>query len=168
VRPPAHVLDAFGVAAEPERLPGGMDTSLRCGDLVVKPLDLSVEEVRWWGALFERIESDGFRVSWLRGICDGWCAWEYLPGEHRERAWSEIIAVGERFHAAIAAVSRPSFLDRRSNHWAIGERVAWGELPAEEFCSCQARAEALGGAPADRRDCEPARARRPHRQRAVR
>jgi uncharacterized protein (TIGR02569 family) len=133
VRPPAHVLDAFGVAAEPARLPGGMDTSWRCGDLVVKPLDLSVEEVRWWGALFERIESDGFRVSRLRGICDGWCAWEYLPGEHRERAWSEIIAVGERFHAAIAAVSRPSFLDRRSNHWAIGERVAWGELPAGEF-----------------------------------
>ncbi len=133
MRPPAAVLAAFGLSAEPERLPGGMETSWRCGDLVVKPLDLSVEEIRWWGALFERLESDGFRVSRLVGISDGWCAWEYLPGEHRERAWSEIIAVGERFHAAIAAVSRPSFLDRRTNHWAIGERVAWGEVPAGEF-----------------------------------
>jgi len=134
VRPPAYVLAAFGVTDEPARLRGGMETSWRCGDLVVKPLDLSVEGVRWWGALFERIESDGgFRVSRLRGIRDGWCAWEYLPGEHRERAWSEIIAVGERFHAAIGAVPRPSFLDRRSNHWSIGERVAWGEVPAEEF-----------------------------------
>ena len=131
--PPAEVLAAFGVSAEPERLPGGMKTSWRCGDLVLKPLDLSIEEVRWWGALFERLESDRFRVSRLRGISDGWCAWEHMPGEHRERAWSEIIAVGERFHAAIADVSRPSFLDRRMNHWAIGERVAWGELPADDF-----------------------------------
>jgi uncharacterized protein (TIGR02569 family) len=131
--PPPHVLAAFGVSAEPERLTGGMETSWRCGDLVVKPLDLSIEEVRWQGALFERLASDGFRVSRLRGVSDGWCAWEYLAGGHRERAWSEVIAVGERFHAAIAGVSRPSFLDRRTNHWAIGERVAWGELQAEDF-----------------------------------
>ena len=44
-----------------------------------------------------------------------------------------VIAVGERFHAAIAGVPRPPFLDRRTNHWAIGERVAWSELPAEGF-----------------------------------
>ena len=68
------------------------------------------------------LESDGFRVSRLRGISDGWCAWEYMPGEHRERAWSEIIAVGERFHAAIAAVSRPSFLDQP--HKPLGDRGA--------------------------------------------
>ena len=53
VRPPAAVLAAFGVSAEPERLPGGMETSWLCGDLVVKPLDLSVEEVRWQGSLFD-------------------------------------------------------------------------------------------------------------------
>ncbi|HYK07622.1 MAG TPA: hypothetical protein VEW11_07605 [Gaiellaceae bacterium] len=133
MRPPAAVLAAFGASAEPEPLPGGMETSWRCGDLVVKPLDLSVEEVRWQGSLLERLESDGFRVPRLRGVNDGWCAWEYLAGEHRARAWTEVIAVGERFHAAIADVSRPSFLDRRTNHWAIGERVAWGELPAEQF-----------------------------------
>lgn len=133
MRPPAAVLAAFGVTAEPERLRGGMETSWRCGDLVVKPLDLSVEEIRWWGALFEQLECDGFRVSRLHGVSDGWCAWEYLPGEHRERAWAEIIAVGDRFHAAIATVPRPSFLDRRTNRWAIGERVAWGELPVDKF-----------------------------------
>jgi uncharacterized protein (TIGR02569 family) len=110
-----------------------MEASWRCGELVMKPLDLSVEEVRWCGALFEQLDGEGFRVSRLRGISDGWCAWEYVPGEHRERAWPEIIAVGERFHAAIASLTRPSFLDHRTNQWAIGERVAWGELPADEF-----------------------------------
>ena len=44
-----------------------------------------------------------------------------------------MIAVGERFHAALAHEPHPSFLDRRTNHWAIGDRVAWGELPAEDF-----------------------------------
>ncbi len=133
MRPPAAVLAAFGVSAEPERLPGGMETSWLCGDLVVKPLDLSVEEVQWQGSLFEGLTSDGFRVPRLHGVGDGWCAWEYLPGEHRERAWAEVIAVGERFHAAIGDVPRPSFLDRRTNHWAIGERVAWGQLPPGDF-----------------------------------
>ena len=68
VRPPAGVLAAFGSSAEPERLPGGMETSWRCGDLVLKPLDLSIEEVRWQGSLFERLASDGFRVPRLRGV----------------------------------------------------------------------------------------------------
>ena len=99
-----------------------METSWRCGDLVVKPLDLSVEEIRWWGALFEQLECDGFRVSRLHGVSDGWCAWEYLPGEHRERAWSEIIAVGERFHAAIAAVA--AAVVSRSPHEPLGDRGA--------------------------------------------
>ena len=106
MRPPAGVLAAFGSSAEPERLPGGMETSWRCGDLVLKPLDLSIEEVRWQGALFERLESDGFRVPRLRGVSEGWCAWEYLDGEHRVRAWPEVIAVGARFHAAIVDVPR--------------------------------------------------------------
>jgi uncharacterized protein (TIGR02569 family) len=133
VRPPPQVLDAFGMAAEPEQLGGGRGTAWRCGDLVLKPLDTSVEELEWQGQLFGSIAWDGVRVSRLVGLHDGWCAWERIAGEHRERAWPEVIAVGERFHAAIAHVNRPAFLDRRMNHWAVGERVAWGELPVEDF-----------------------------------
>jgi len=44
-----------------------------------------------------------------------------------------VIAVGDRFHAALAGVARPAFLDQRDNPWAIGDRVAWNELPAGEF-----------------------------------
>jgi uncharacterized protein (TIGR02569 family) len=131
--PPRHVLAAFGVSAEPRPLAGGTGTAWRCGELVLKPLDASVEELEWQGTLFDSLRCDGFRVSRLRGISDGWCAWELVAGEHRERAWPEVIAVGERFHAAIAGVPRPPFLDRRTNHWAIGERLAWGELPAADF-----------------------------------
>ena len=133
MQPPPKVLAAFGTVDVPERLAGGRGATWRCGDLVLKPLDTSVEELEWQGALFARLVGDGFRVPRLRGVHDGWCAWEYVPGEHRERVWPEVIAVGERFHAAIRDVPRPSFLDRRTNHWAIGERVAWGELHAGDF-----------------------------------
>ena len=133
MRPPAPVLAAFGVEAEPEPLAGGRGTTWLCGDLVLKPLDTSVEELEWQGALFDRLDCAGFRVSRPRGVSDGWCAWEHLAGEHRERAWPDVIAVGERFHAAIADEPRPSFLDRRTDHWAIGDRVAWGELPSGDF-----------------------------------
>ena len=132
-QPPPHVLAAFDVLAEPEPLAGGQGTAWRCGDLVLKPLDASVEELEWQGRLFDSISRDGFRVSGFRGFSDGWCAWEYVDGVHRARMWPEIIAVGERFHAAIAGVGRPPFLDRRTHHWAIGDRVAWGELPADDF-----------------------------------
>jgi uncharacterized protein (TIGR02569 family) len=133
VRPPAHVLRAFGIEAEPERLGGGRGTAWRCGDVVLKPLDLSTEELKWQGRLFETVPCDGFRVPLLRGLHDGWCGWEHVAGVHRERAWRDVLAAGERFHAALAGVSRPAFLDRRTSHWAIGERVAWGELPADDF-----------------------------------
>jgi len=133
VRPPAHVLEAFGVSAEPERLAGGRETAWRCGAIVLKPLDTSVEELEWQRVLFERLDCRGFRIAGLHGVSDGWGAWEHVRGEHREQAWPDIIAVGERFHAALVHEPRPSFLDRRTNHWAIGDRVAWGELPAEDF-----------------------------------
>jgi uncharacterized protein (TIGR02569 family) len=139
--PPPHVLEAFGRTGLVEPLTGGEGRAWKAGDLVLKPLESSssLEELEWQGALFESITPDGFRVARVRRahdgsfVVDGWHAWELVEGEHRERAWPEIVAVGERFHAAIAGVPRPSFIDRRTDPWAIGDRVAWGELALESF-----------------------------------
>jgi uncharacterized protein (TIGR02569 family) len=105
----------------------------------LKPLDLSEEQLMWQADVFASISCDGFRVSHpLRAaggsaVVDGWCAWEALEGRHEERRWPEIIAVGERFHTALANVPRPDFIARRTDPWAIGDRVAWGDLPASDF-----------------------------------
>jgi uncharacterized protein (TIGR02569 family) len=139
--PPPHVLAAFEASGDHVLLAGGQGTAWRCGDLVLKPLEwsMTLEELEWQGKLFDAVREDGFRVSRLRRssdgsvLVDGWCAWAFVEGEHRERSWPEVIAVGERFHAAIASVPRPSLLDRRTDHWAIGDRVAWGELLAPDF-----------------------------------
>jgi hypothetical protein len=43
----------------------------------------------------------------------GWSATEYVPGQHESRGWADVIAVGERRHAALADVDRPACLDTR-------------------------------------------------------
>jgi uncharacterized protein (TIGR02569 family) len=39
--------------------------------------------------------------------------------------------VCRRFHAALRDVPAPSFFARRTDPWAAGDRVAWGEVPFE-------------------------------------
>jgi uncharacterized protein (TIGR02569 family) len=120
-------------------LEGGQGASWRAGDLVLKPVDMDPAELAWHTEVYSRIQCDGFRIARIRpaangAMCvDGWCATEYVAGEHRERQWAEVIEIGERFHAALREVPRPAFLDRRTNPWSIGDRVAWGELPAADF-----------------------------------
>jgi len=139
LKPPASVLAAFGAAGVPEPLAGGQGSSWRVGDLVLKPLDASAEELAWLEHVLGAIRCDGFRVAPpLRALdgslaVDGWTAWPLLAGRHEERRWPEIIAVGERFHAAVAGFERPPLIDRRTNPWAIGDRVAWGDLGVTDF-----------------------------------
>ena len=136
--PPAGVLSAFDVA-DPVPLDGGRQTSWKAGHLVIKPLDIELEELEWQAELYKELAPEGFRVAPpFRAsdgslVIDGWTAWEFVAGTHQQRCWPEIISVGETFHSALAGFQRPSFLDRRSHVWATGDRVAWGELPPDRF-----------------------------------
>ena len=120
-------------------LAGGQETTWRSGDVVLKPLDLEEADLAWQAKLFDSLPCDGFRVARsLRAadgslVVEGWCAAEALAGCHEERRWADVIAVGGRFHAAFANARRPDFLDRRSDRWTVSDRVAWGELPPDEY-----------------------------------
>jgi uncharacterized protein (TIGR02569 family) len=138
--PPSEVINAFGVAGEPLLpLEGGQGSSWRAGNLVLKPLDRSVAELEWQAEVLASLSCDGFRVARPRRardgslVVDGWCAEGALVGRHETGRWAEIIAVGRRFHAALVAIARPAFIARRSDPWAVGDRVAWGEQPAADF-----------------------------------
>lgn len=123
LRPERDVLEAFGVAGEPEPLAGGTGRAWRVGDLVLKPLDA---DVAWQHSVLSQVEQDGFRVEVpLPEVVDGWTAWTYVAGRHEPGRWREIVAVGERFHRALPDVRPP----RVENAWETGDRVAWGELP---------------------------------------
>jgi uncharacterized protein (TIGR02569 family) len=137
--PPPHVLRAFGATSDPEQLAGGQGASWRLGEFVLKPIDMAEDELDWQAGLLPSLRASGFRVSCPRRagdgllVVDGWCAWEYVTGHHESRRWAEIVAAGEAFHAALAGVARPEFLDRRTDRWAIGDRAAWGDLPIKDF-----------------------------------
>lgn len=136
---PSAVVEAFGAEGEPVPLEGGTGTSWRAGGLVFKSAGHHSEHVAWQAELFSAIRCEGFRVSRPRAAPDGsfvvhgWSAWEWVEGRHEERRWADIIAAGERFHAALSGVSRPELVDRRTDRWAIGDRVAWGDLPVDGF-----------------------------------
>ena len=138
--PPQPVLAAFGVAGQPlVPLAGGQSTSWLAGSLVLKPAGLDMPELEWLAEVYSGIAWDGFRSARQRrandgAVCvDGWCATEYLAGEYAERRWPQVIAVGERFHAALRGIPRPGFLDGRASPWAVGDRVAWDEIPVAQF-----------------------------------
>jgi uncharacterized protein (TIGR02569 family) len=137
--PPATVLAAFGVTESSVLLRGGQGSSWRARDVVLKPLDRSESELQWQAHLFASIDGDDFRVArplHARDgslVVDGWCASEAVEGHHEESRWPEIIFVGERFHSALLGVPRPEFIAERTDPWAVGDRVAWGELQADGF-----------------------------------
>jgi uncharacterized protein (TIGR02569 family) len=137
--PPPSALEAFDASGPLVPLEGGQGSAWRSGNAVLKLLDLSEEALAWQAEVFASISCDGFRISHpLRGadgalVVDGWCAWEAVAGRHQERRWADVIAVGERFHAALATVPRPEFITLRTDPWAIRDRVAWGELSASDF-----------------------------------
>lgn len=139
--PPRSVLAAYGVeAADLEPLAGGQGRAWRAGRIVLKPLELIGAEIEWQAAQLDGARFEGVRVPRVvrardgRATVDGWSAWEHVEGVHVERRWNEKVAVGEAFHRGLAGIPRPdALLDARSDPWAIGDRVAWGELPLDDW-----------------------------------
>lgn len=99
----------------------------------------SPDELAWHAEVLPTVDARDFRLSFPQPsiggelAVDGWTAWTYLPGEHREGRWPDVIAVGDRFHQAFAELPRPSFIAARTDPWAIGDRVAWGEASIDPY-----------------------------------
>jgi uncharacterized protein (TIGR02569 family) len=133
--PSSGVIAAFGSDGQPVPLVGGRGLAWRVGDMVFKPSDLAPDELAWQAEVLPTVQARDIRLSIPQRavggelVVDGWTAWTYLPGEHRMARWLDVIAVGDRFHQAMAGLARPSFLADRTDPWAIGDRVAWGEAP---------------------------------------
>ena len=139
IRPPRAAIEAFGVAGTPVAFTGGRGNAWRVGEIVLRPVNDGEPPLDWQSAVLGSIVSRDIRVSLPRTTLggdfesEGWCAWQFVEGAHEERRWHEIITVGELFHEALAEVAEPDFIARRTDHWAIGDRVAWGDVPAEPF-----------------------------------
>jgi uncharacterized protein (TIGR02569 family) len=149
IRPPRAAIEAFGLAGTPLPLAGGRGNAWRVGELVLRPVADGEPPLDWQADVLGSIATNEFRLSLPRKTLDGafasedWCAWQFVEGVHEEGRWREIIRVGELFHEALAEVAEPDFIARRSDPWAIGDRVAWGDLPAEPYMEVKHLADLL-------------------------
>jgi hypothetical protein len=114
--PPATVIDPFGAAEPAVRLPGGRGDAWRVGQLVLRPVDEGEPPLAWQEDVLGSIACERLRVALPQRArdgafeSDGWCAWQFLEGQHEERRWEEIISVGELFHRALVGVPKPAFI----------------------------------------------------------
>lgn len=135
----AAILSFKGDPARLHSLPGGRGHAWAAGDVVLKPLDLSLQELAWQWRVLPELHPGQVRLAPPRRavagdlVVEGWTAWERLEGRHQPGRWEEIIAAGDRFHQALARVPRPSFLDLRTSPWAIADRIAWEEHPPGRY-----------------------------------
>lgn len=134
--PSAAAVRAFGVDAESlDPMPGGGGRCWTDGRLVLKPVG-QVREHDWICSLYAAWDRSTVRVPdpvhpadgdhWS---VDGWGAHLLLPGRDLDLT-SELDRVreaGEAFHEQVRNVARPDFLDVRTDPWAFGDRMAWGE-----------------------------------------
>lgn len=107
--------------------------------MVLKPLDLSLEELGWQWKVLAEVHPEQVRLAPPRRavtgdlVVEGWTAWERLEGRHHPGRWKQIIGAGQRFHQALVGIPRPGFLDTRTSPWAIADRIAWEEQPPGRY-----------------------------------
>ena len=111
------------------------------GELVLKPLDMSLDALVWQEAVLGNIAEHGFRLARpVRAragelVVGGWSAWQYLAGQHVPGRWADIAAVGERFHRATVHIPPPSWHQRRTDPFATADRAAWDAEFLQRFTS---------------------------------
>lgn len=136
--PNQNILNVFGVSGEPILLPGGEGTCYRVGNVVFKPTNDTVKS-SWIAEINNNLKSDKFRVpksihsksgTW---VFDGWTASEFLEGQHRRGQYAEAIKLSKVFHKALANIPKPEWFDKKTDVFAIADKIAWSELPLPNF-----------------------------------
>lgn len=142
-RPSTRALAEFGAATAADatgaildNLSGGRGLTWRCGDVILRPSGADAETT-WKAEILAALEhAPDFRTprpvparsgGWS---VDGWEAWQWLPGHADESRVADVLRAGAAFHAALASLERPDFLDAADDPWARADRVAWEEEPA--------------------------------------
>lgn len=144
-KPPAEVLDAFGLLGQARRLPGGQGASWLVGDVVLKSgCDAQAQE--WLGTEVARVAQAGFHLPDVcqardgRWVVQGWGAVTAVPGvssESGEVDWLEVLQAGRALHHAFADLTRPPWLATRTSWWARADAATWGESPVEVIAPLQ-------------------------------
>jgi uncharacterized protein (TIGR02569 family) len=137
-KPNQDILKAFGISGKLILLPGGEGTCYRVGDVVLKPVR-DVREASWIAEINNNLDSSEFRIPKpikSRGgdwVFDGWTASKFLQGKHKPGHYAEVIKLNTIFHKALKNVPKPAWFDKKTDVFAISDRMAWGEIPIPDF-----------------------------------
>ena len=136
--PSQDTLKAFGIVGEPALLQGGQGTCYRVEDVVLKPTNNDLE-TSWIASINNNLISDKFRVAKpLRAkdglwVYNGWSASEFLDGKNKPSHYDESIEVSRNFHATLEGIQKPGWFDKKTDVFALSDRMAWGEIPLPDF-----------------------------------
>lgn len=106
----------------------------RVDNIVLKPTKNSTE-ASWIAETYNTLENDKFRIpkpiqtkdgSW---IYNGYTASEYLEGEIHKDRYIEAFEVSKEFHKALSNIPKPDWFDKKTDVFALADRMAWGEIP---------------------------------------
>lgn len=141
--PPVSVLQGFCLSGSPIKLNGGEGQSFLVGDVVLKPTNgddalaewvrrtlYDLPQVQTIRTLRPLITSDGKFVS------AGWTAAVFMRGDTDVNGrWEDLLEAARRFHTLTKNISCRAVLKRRTDRWAIADRIAWDEEQALEVFS---------------------------------
>ena len=115
----------------PALLAGGEGRSWRCGSAVFKRVD-DVEQFEWIASVLAQLTTSTSIVvprpvasssgAW---VVDGWTCAEYVDAEPHAGRWLDILTAGRVFHACLADLPRPAWMNHADDWWRHGDAVAW-------------------------------------------
>jgi uncharacterized protein (TIGR02569 family) len=140
---PRSVVAAWGLDGDVEHLEGGQGTSVRVGEVVLKPQS-DEALVAWHAQICDRLSDRAFRLPAPlpsrdgRLVVDGWSATTWVEGhpvsdgDTTASPWLTVLATSRALHAALADEDRPALVDARTDRWMCADLVAWDELDPDD------------------------------------
>ena len=135
--PSKKVYEAFTDGVHAERLPGGMGTSWRAGNVVLKPSPGSAV-ARCLATTHDQLPEDPncrfqkpVRSKSEAWEVDGWTAWRWIKGESHPSHTVETLRAARSYHQLVSSLPYDPALVGRDDPWARADRVAWDEVRAD-------------------------------------
>ncbi len=132
-----RICEAFSARADAERLPAGMGTSWRAGNVVLKPSP-GPAVARCLATTHACLPEDP-NCRFQRPVrsksgtweVDGWTAWQWIKGEAHPSRVIETLRAARAYHRLLGSLPYDPALVGRDDPWARADRVAWAEVSAE-------------------------------------
>jgi uncharacterized protein (TIGR02569 family) len=127
-----EALKYFAEVSHFEKLQGGQNTSVKAGQVVLKPIE-DVERYCWLASQLEPIQSTSLRIAkpirskrgnWIE---DGYGATEFIVCKFHANRMTEKLAVAQEFHDITKEIKKPIAFDSWLTPWSKASRVAWRE-----------------------------------------